>query len=112
MKTVQPVDEGNPPASAYAALTASSKLQYLNITNITNSRLPTGAWQHMFAAGRQLPQLRNLHIAGVVQAASGAHAPYTGGTALVRCCPGLTRLALDDSSQSELQHMCCTAQTC
>jgi hypothetical protein len=101
IKTMEPVEEGNPPASAYAALTASSKLQYLNIANC---ELPTGAWQHMYAAGRQLPQLQTLDISCVFQAASRAHAPYTGGTTLVSCCPGLTRLWLDDSSQSEVQH--------
>jgi hypothetical protein len=51
-----------PPAAAYAALTASSKLQHLDISRAT---MPAGAWQHVFPAGRQLPHLRVLGISHV-----------------------------------------------
>jgi hypothetical protein len=50
-------EQDSPPAAAYAALTASSKLQHLDLTCCT---LQAGAWQHMFPAGRQLPQLLSL----------------------------------------------------
>jgi hypothetical protein len=47
------------PQAAYAAMTASSRLQHLNISECA---LPAGAWQHMFPAGRQLPQLQEFNI--------------------------------------------------
>jgi hypothetical protein len=43
-------EEASPPAAAYAALTASSKLQHLDVSR---NSLPTGVWQHVFPAGRQ-----------------------------------------------------------
>mgnify|MGYP001807140883 CR=1 FL=1 len=72
---------GNPPASAFSALTASSRLQYLSISTCT---LPAGIWQHMFPAGRQLPDLLELDIAGIwMPSCSFATAPH--GSNLVRC---------------------------
>jgi hypothetical protein len=76
------------PAAAYAALTASSKLQHLSITG---SRLPAGAWQHIFAAGKQLPHLQSLNIGRVAQP-SGSPVPAPEGNLLVSCCPGLQSL--------------------
>jgi hypothetical protein len=86
-----PADDGSetyqerdrPPAAAYAALTASSKLQYLNISNCT---LPAGVWQHMFPAGKQLPHLETLVMSGVSRP-SGLSAAAPEG--LVSCCPAL-----------------------
>jgi hypothetical protein len=54
---------GSPPA-AYAALTAGSKLQRLDIRYCT---LPAGAWQHIFPAGRQLLHLQMLDLGGVLE---------------------------------------------
>jgi hypothetical protein len=86
-----PADDGsdtyqervNPPAAAYAALTASSKLQYLDITNC---HLPVGVWQHMFPANKQLPHLQYLGIAGVMRP-SGVAASAPDG--IISCCPDL-----------------------
>jgi hypothetical protein len=47
-----------PPSAAYAALTASSELQELSLTNC---QLPAGVWRHAIPAGRFLPQLRSLY---------------------------------------------------
>jgi hypothetical protein len=92
------VEEDNPPASGYAALTASSKLQHLDISECA---LPAGAWQHVFPAGRQLPQLRDLNITELERAAGGEiSAPE--GRRLVSCCPGLQCLlmqAVQDSAE-------------
>lgn len=48
-------EDPQPPAEAYAALTASSNLQYLDISGC---KLPTAAWPHIFQDGRQLPHLQ------------------------------------------------------
>jgi hypothetical protein len=74
---------GSPPAAAYAALTASSRLQHLDISSC---QVRVGFWQHMFPAGRQLPSLRSLDLASVEvkQFAAGAM-----GSRLVACCPSL-----------------------
>jgi hypothetical protein len=89
-----PADDGSdtyqervsPPAAAYTALTASSKLQYLNITNCT---LPVGVWQHVFPAGRQLPHLQTLLMAGMTRP-SGLS--VTAPEGIGSCCPGLQHL--------------------
>ena len=70
-----------PPAAAFAALTASSKLQHLDVSEC---KLPEGVWQYMFPAGRQLPHLMTL--------AFSAAAPEGGR--LVSCCPALQSLAI------------------
>ena len=51
--------KSNISAADFSALTASSKLQHLSLSRCW---LPAGVWQHMFPAGRQLPQLRSLKI--------------------------------------------------
>jgi hypothetical protein len=84
------VEGSTPPASAYAALTASSKLQHLNISRCT---LPASVWQHVFPAGRLLPNLQSLIIDRVKQP-SGGYAQPPEGSDLVRCCPGLQSLQM------------------
>jgi hypothetical protein len=85
------VEGSNPPAAAFTALTASSKLQHLDIRCC---RLPTDVWQRIFPAGRQLLQLRGLHIANVSKPGPGkTTAPE--GSRLVSCCPGLQLLDMD-----------------
>jgi hypothetical protein len=92
-------DEASPvPAAAFSALTASSKLQHLDISRCT---LPAGAWQHLFPAGRQLPELQYLDISYVKQPGHGP-APAPEGTRLVSCCPGLQRL--------HMQQLQCSAE--
>jgi hypothetical protein len=78
------------PAVAYAALTARSRLQHLNISNC---KLPAAAWQHVFCAGRQLPQLRVLIVRQLEQA-PGAWGTAPEGSRLVSCCPGLQSLVV------------------
>jgi hypothetical protein len=92
------VEESNPPASAYAALTASSKLQNLDISQCT---LPAGVWQHVFPAGRQLPNLQSLNLNGVKQP-SGEYATAPEGSRLVSCCPGLQYLDMWSLRSPEL----------
>jgi hypothetical protein len=86
------VGEGSPPVAAYAALTASSKLQHLYLSSCT---LPAGVWQHLFPTGRQLPHLQSLNIGciiGAVRQPSGNHAAAPEGSRIVSCCPGLQDL--------------------
>jgi hypothetical protein len=83
-------EDPSPPAAAYSALTASSKLQYLDISSFT---LPTRAWEHVFPDGRQLPHLQTLVIQGVLEPADAA-AIAPEGSRLVSCCPGLQSLSL------------------
>jgi hypothetical protein len=86
--TLRTVEEASPPAAAYSALTASSKLVDLVLTR---SRLPAGAWQHVFPTGRQLPHLQELKISWCRQyQQDDASAP--DGSRLVSCCPGLQTL--------------------
>jgi hypothetical protein len=81
-------DAGSTPAAAFSALTASSELR---IPHVSNCKLPTDVWQHVFPAGRQLLHLRSLNVSKVKQPQGGASlAPE--GTCLVGCCPGLRSL--------------------
>ena len=88
-----------PLAAAYAALTASSKLQHLGLRKCV---LPAGVWHHMLRAGRQLQHITSLDISHVQQAPPDEDAPAPEGTVLVSCCPGLQELhmqGLQDSAQ-------------
>jgi hypothetical protein len=85
-----------PPAAAYAALTASSQLQHLDISR---SYVPEGVWQHMFIAGRQLPHLQKLNIAHVDHPGDGIPAAPEGSR-LVSCCPGLQSLDMQGLQHS------------
>jgi hypothetical protein len=80
--------EGNPPAAAFSALTAGSKLQHLDISGCT---LPAAAWQHVFPVARQLPHLRSLHIR-CVRPTDGSFSGAPDSSRLVSCCPGLQSL--------------------
>jgi hypothetical protein len=94
---LSPSDARCHPAAAFSALTASNKLQYLDLGGC---ELPEGVWQHMFPAGRQLPHLTLLDIANVRQpgaAAAPLHRCLTAATApdvshLISCCPSLQSL--------------------
>jgi hypothetical protein len=86
----------NPPAAAFAALTASSKLQHLNISCCS---LPSGVWTHIFPAGRQLLHLHHLDIGDVhdwlvYPTSVCTWDPPLEGNQLVSCCPGLHSLKL------------------
>jgi hypothetical protein len=84
------VGSGDP--AAYTALTASSKLQHLNISW---SELPANVWQYLFPTGRQLPHLTSLNVSYVRQLPGGAAvlrlvAPES--SRIVSCCPSLESL--------------------
>jgi hypothetical protein len=98
--SLKDVEGSDPPAVAYSALTASSKLRFINISMWV---LPAGAWQHMFPAGRQLPHLTSLDISGVKEPGGGSAAAAPEGSRLVSCCPGLQSL--------NIQGLRCTAGT-
>jgi hypothetical protein len=83
-------------AADYSALTASSKLQHLDISQCT---LPDDVWEHVFPAGMHpawLPHLRSLHIDRLRHPAGGPWwtVPAAGPeiSHLVSCCPGLRSL--------------------
>jgi hypothetical protein len=86
------VKEDTPPATACSVLTASSRLQHLNISMC---RLPTAAWHHILPAGRQLPQLRELKLQHLMQP-SGYIASAPEGSCLVSCCPKLQSLEMQN----------------
>jgi hypothetical protein len=73
------------PAAAYAALTASSKLQLLHLHWC---KMPTAAWQHMLPLGKQLPHLEDLEFFDCPPMSA------TDIASLVSCCPSLQRLRL------------------
>jgi hypothetical protein len=73
--------QGDPPVAAYSALTASSKLQLLDVSHC---HMPAGVWQHVFSTGRQLPYLTSLNITDVREPLEGSR--------LVSCCPSLQAL--------------------
>ena len=89
------LDEQYPPAAAYAALTASSKLQQLDINGLV---MPEGALQHIFPANRQLPHLRSLNVEGVsLPITGGWRSAALDGSRIVSCCPGLQSLFMGSS---------------
>jgi hypothetical protein len=94
---LQSYGDRNTPATAYAALTASSKLVQLDLSGYT---LPAAAWQHMFRAGRQLPHLQRLDMTSVTQ----RYAAVPDFSSLVSCCPGLQQLYMGGmQSDTELR---------
>jgi hypothetical protein len=72
--------------AACAALTSSTSLCTLRLHN---AELPWGAWLHMFPAGRQLSQLKALHLQDITPKLSD-----TDFEQLVRCATALTGLTL------------------
>jgi hypothetical protein len=79
-----------PPAAAYSALMASSKLQHLDVAWCC---LPTAVWQHILPTSRQLPLLQVLNVSHVKDP-EYVHAAAPEGTRLVSCCPGLQSLQM------------------
>jgi hypothetical protein len=89
-------------AAAYAALTASSKLQHLSISQCT---LPAGVWQHLFPAGRQLLHLTSLDFSAVKEPDLDDPYPAPDYGRVVSCCPNLQSLnmvSLAYNTQQEL----------
>ena len=109
-----------PLADVFSALTASSKLRSLTISDCM---LPEGVWQHVFPTGRQLPHLTSLDIShpedhnGDSEESSDSEDPHEVLVAapdaeyLVRCCPGLLSLNMlglrcSTESLTPLQELC------
>jgi hypothetical protein len=84
--------QASAPPAAYSALTASSKLQHLDISGC---KVPAGVWEHMFPAGKQLPHLRVLNVAWVAQSGLCRPAAAPDSSRLVSCCPGLQTLDIE-----------------
>jgi hypothetical protein len=78
-----------PPAAAYAALTASSTLQHLDVSHC---EMPADVWQHMLPAHRQLPQLRVLETSYWGLPGRWTHADTVR---LASCCPNLQELTMN-----------------
>jgi hypothetical protein len=89
------------PAHKFAALTASTHLQSLVLTS-SACGLPDGVWQHMFAAGRVLPQLQQLCVVHCVPENSPAsYCSYrrqlmgpSDVQRMAQSCPALRNLTL------------------
>jgi hypothetical protein len=77
----------SPPAATYTALTASSNLQHLSISNCT---LPEGVWPHLLPIGRKLLHLTSLDISKVKL--PGGAALAFDGSRIMSCCPSLQLL--------------------
>ena len=79
-----------PPAGpAYSALTASSSLVYLALTDVT---CPEGIWPHVFPAARMLPHLTAFSVHAICMPDVPVLCPTWGAadlSSLVSCCPGL-----------------------
>jgi hypothetical protein len=88
--------EGDIPAAAFSALTASSKLQHLDISDCM---LPAPVWNYMFPPGRQLPHLHFLNLTNFLHPTgcdfdTQALALIGSRHRLVSCCPGLQSLLM------------------
>jgi hypothetical protein len=94
--TLEGLDTVSTAPQRFAALTASTQLVRLAVSPLNCVPLATGAAQHMFPAGRQLPLLQELTIASSVG--------YTGWDrwclddadihSIAACCTGLRELNL------------------
>ena len=85
-----------PPAAAFAALTASSKLHHLSLSRCY---LASYAWRYALPPGKQLPQLTSLTLE-YLKNPSGGPAVAPAGKLLVSCCPGLQHLELRELRKS------------
>jgi hypothetical protein len=91
-------DQNKPPGEYYSALTASSKLEHLNISSC---KLPGDAWQYMFDDDRPLPRLHYLGVACIQQPGGDQLLSPPTDSSLVSCCPSLQRLNLSFLQYSE-----------
>lgn len=97
-------EDSSPPTTAFSALTASSRLQCLELS-LAYLQLPAAAWEQMFPVGKQLAQMQALHISCICDLfgflAAIATAPEA--TRLVSCCPNLQRLNMQGLQYSAEQ---------
>lgn len=82
-----------PAAAAYSALTASSNLQLFEVSAWC---MPSGAWEHVFPPTKRLPKLRALIVEPVV----GQDRGLPDLACVVRCCPGLQQLSVQQDIRS------------
>lgn len=87
---------GGAPAASYAALTASSCLQTLDLTDWTADVASENVWQHIFPVGMQRPSLEVL----LVQNLEDVLDTLPALTRLVTWCPNLQTLSLPESVTS------------
>lgn len=85
---------GDVPLALFSALTASSHLTHLYMSSDVGQMLPPGAAQHMFPAGRQLPQLRCLDFSTNADEWEECCIDAAGLAAIARCCPNLQQLKI------------------
>jgi hypothetical protein len=89
-----------PDINRFTALTASSHLTALHMSDQLSMLLPAQALRHVLPAGHQLPQLRVLRLRGSHMPAATAEAAAcgdaTGICRMAECCPGLQELQLDN----------------
>lgn len=96
--------EGGAPAAAYAALTASSDLQHLDLSGCN---LPFGVWQHVLPANWQLSSLRGLDLSYLTTSNVGG-LQLGDISRLVNCCPGLQSLTTYGGLTAELLAPLCS----
>jgi len=83
-------------AATYSGLTASSKLQRLDLNSFD---MPPGIWLHVFPPGRQLPALQKLRVLHDDAERTFEHPPALAlgsddFSCLVNCCPGLQEVGI------------------
>jgi hypothetical protein len=85
------------PAQAFSALTVASGLQHLTF-DMHDYDAPLGAVQHMFPAGKQLPQLNTLGFESLSDAEPGeGYMTAADVRSIAAACPALERLGLDNA---------------
>jgi hypothetical protein len=85
---------GRAGAELCGALTASTWLMHLDLSGL---KLPNSAWQHLFPAGRHLPQLPVFSLC-FDQTAGATLSDQTELERMVACCPAVTRLRFEHLS--------------
>jgi hypothetical protein len=87
-----------PTAAAYSTLTASSKLQVLELRG--ECQMPAGAWQYILPVGRQLPHLRQLLVAQSdrTHSVSDVSRPAPDVALLASSCPSLQETVINGAS--------------
>jgi hypothetical protein len=94
------------PAAAFAALTASSGLQELQLASVW---WPDAAWPHMFAAGKKLSHLTSLSLHKLFSSKEVQLPPHLLQH-IAAACPGLVELGMwltpqQDGQLAQLQQL-------
>jgi hypothetical protein len=102
----QPEGDG---CQCFSALTASTQLTTLVLTSYVNMPVPKAALQHMFCAGRVLPELKVLHLLACPVSYSAMLPPCIAPAQvamIAASCPALQELALDDVTAADFDRSC------